>query len=141
MINKGKAKTPENNSEQYIPGQWFNTMKMLENNPWLELQMTLINKQIQFLNTFANSMCSYFNSANKLLDKWIELPTTNIVQENINNIAKSMNLPTNSAILPLLGKAIFEPTTDMDPMQTILDIVQSPLITTTKPKSKKKNKK
>lgn len=50
-----------------------------------------------------------------------------------------MNLPTNSAILPILGKALFEPTIDMDPMQTILDISQSPL--TTKPKKKKRNKK
>ncbi|HHF7345934.1 TPA: hypothetical protein ACPSKB_002365 [Legionella feeleii] len=141
MINKGKAKKPENNSEQYIPGQWFNTMKILENNPWLELQITLINKQIRLLNMFANSMCNYFNSTNELLNKWMEFPTTNMVQENINNMAKAMNLPTNSAILPLLGKAIFEPTNDMDPMQTILDIVQSPLITATKPKSKKKNKK
>lgn len=141
MISKGKTKISENNLDQYIPGQWPNSMKILENNYWLDFQMTLFNKQIRFLNMFANSMLNYFNSTNKLFNKWIESPTTNIVQENINNMAKAMNLPANSSMLPIMGKALFEPTTDMDPMQTILEITQSPLTTTAKPKRKKMNKK
>ncbi|WP_019217438.1 hypothetical protein [Legionella tunisiensis] len=132
MISKGKTKLSEKNSEQYIPGQWLNSMKILENNYWFDFQMTLINKQIRFWNMFTNNMLNYVNSTNKLFNKWMELPTTNVIQENMNNIAKSMNLPMHSPALPIMSKMLLESPTDMDPMKTILDIMQSPLASTTK---------